>query len=114
MTILVKLDDSLNAWGIIELQGDLESRVGSSLESQFVGDLHYGFQSNGVPILIIGHHILYGKCVTMDKPYAVIQKVGDENTSGGKGTQYLVKALVKQKLLFKIRPKPIIAATPGM
>ncbi|XP_073995947.1 chromosome transmission fidelity protein 8 homolog [Rhodnius prolixus] len=114
MTILVKLDENLGTWGIIELQGDLKSRVDNSLESQFVGDLHYGFQSNGIPILIIGHHILYGKCVTMDKPFAVLEKVTDENTSGDKSTEYLVKALVKKKLLFKIRPKPIIAATPGM
>uniref|UniRef100_T1HWM1 Uncharacterized protein n=3 Tax=Rhodnius TaxID=13248 RepID=T1HWM1_RHOPR len=50
----------------------------------------------------------------MDKPFAVLEKVTDENTSGDKSTEYLVKALVKKKLLFKIRPKPIIAATPGM
>ncbi|KAK9508366.1 hypothetical protein O3M35_005948 [Rhynocoris fuscipes] len=112
MTILIKLDEKLDTWGIIELQGDLRSRVNGSLESQFVGDLHFGYQSNGVPILIIGHHILYGKSVTMDKPFAIMEKVCKEDSSEERNTEYIIKALVKKKLLFKIRPKPIIAATP--
>ena len=46
-------------WFVIEMQGDLESRNKEHLEGKFIGDLHYN--KEGVPIMIIGHHILYGK-----------------------------------------------------
>lgn len=37
-------EEGVDSWGIIELQGDLESREGGSVKSQFVGDLHYTVQ----------------------------------------------------------------------
>ena len=59
-------------WVIIEMQGDLESRIGDcDTAGKFIGDLHY---SKNVPILIIGHHILYGKIVDLDKPFVAIKK----------------------------------------
>uniref|UniRef100_A0A0A9X8Q1 Chromosome transmission fidelity protein 8 n=1 Tax=Lygus hesperus TaxID=30085 RepID=A0A0A9X8Q1_LYGHE len=109
MTIIVKLEDEgAESWGIIELQGDLESREGGTLQSKFVGDLHYTVQG-GIPTLIIGHHILYGKSVTMEKPFAVLEKQHYCTDQGLKRTKYVVKACVKKKLIFKVRPKPIIA-----
>lgn len=109
MPILLSLDDNVKSWGIVELQGDLESRVDGPLQSQFVGDLHFGMQSNGIPTLIIGHHILYGKAVPLDKPWAIMEKKKYDNE-----TEYIIKAVVEKKLVFKIRPKPIIAAVPGV
>ncbi|XP_014243214.1 chromosome transmission fidelity protein 8 homolog [Cimex lectularius] len=97
-------EENVDSWGIIELQGELESRINKSMLDQFVGDLHFSVQNNAVPVLIIGHHILYGRCVNMEKPYAVLEK-----RRANDSTEYTVKAVVKKKIVFKIRPKPIIA-----
>ena len=65
----------------------------------------------GKPVLIIGHHILHGEVVTMDKPFAVLEHKQDCETSGSQNAvEYHVKAIVRRKLVFSDRPKPIIAS----
>jgi len=108
---------------IIEMQGDLESRNKEHLEGKFIGDLHY--TKEGTPIMIIGHHILYGKVVTLEKPLVTLEKLqvspdGDSYLNGQKDseemmdldeatkTEYRVKSIIRKKLIFKTRPKPII------
>ncbi|XP_071443340.1 chromosome transmission fidelity protein 8 homolog [Hetaerina americana] len=112
--INVSLDDTTRDWAVIELQGDLESRIHCEVTGKFIGDLHYNQQKT--PILIIGHHILHGKIVQLDKPLAVMEKVKTtkvdsklKNQDSKSSVSYEVKAIVHKKLLFKTRPKPIIA-----
>ncbi|CAG9819350.1 unnamed protein product [Phaedon cochleariae] len=87
-------------WAIIELQGDLKSHSDSNFEGQFIGDLH--FTKSGIPLLIIGHHLMYGKEAKLEKPFALLEKKVDGATA------YTVKSVIKNKIIFKTRPKPIV------
>ncbi|XP_037974744.2 chromosome transmission fidelity protein 8 homolog [Plutella xylostella] len=90
-------------WAIVELQGLVQMKKDGTEGGTVVGDLHYHARS-GHPTLILGHHILSGKEVKLEQPMAVLEKVTKEDS-----TEYKVKAIVKKKLLFKSRPKPIIS-----
>ncbi|XP_039755959.1 chromosome transmission fidelity protein 8 homolog [Pararge aegeria] len=90
-------------WAIIELQGLIQMKKENQNEATLVGDLHY-FNRNRHPVLILGHHVLNGKEVKLEQPMAVIEKTND-----GDKNSYKLKAIVKKKLLFKSRPKPIIS-----
>lgn len=96
-------DDGVPEWAIVELQGLIQTKNEKSTDAKVVGDLHYS-NRNKHPILVLGHHILNGKEQKLEQPMAVIEKVVLEDK-----TSYIVKAVVKKKLLFKSRPKPIIS-----
>ncbi|XP_013190472.2 chromosome transmission fidelity protein 8 homolog [Amyelois transitella] len=96
-------ENGIPEWAIVELQGLIQLKKENPSGVTVAGDLHY-FNRNGHPVLILGHHVLNGKEVKLEHPMAVIEKIIiDEKT------QYKVKAIVKKKLLFKSRPKPIIS-----
>ncbi|CAH8643860.1 unnamed protein product [Dicrocoelium dendriticum] len=94
---------NVDEWLLIELQGELLSRSDCSFAGSLVGDLH--FSPQGEPIFIIGHHVLFGKLVMLEKPFVVTRKDSKDSA------EYRVTALIRRKLLFKTRPKPIITTS---
>ncbi|KAI4471633.1 rad25/xp-b dna repair helicase [Holotrichia oblita] len=90
-----------NEWSLIELQGELKSHSEGQFDGKFVGDLH--FTKAGVPVLIVGHHLMYGKEMALEKPYALLEKVNsdDDTTDKTKTTEYLVKSIITKKIIFK-------------
>nr|XP_009858572.1 chromosome transmission fidelity protein 8 homolog [Ciona intestinalis] len=105
--IVLQPTNSLKEWTLVEYQGELNSRLGNGFCGNKIGDLH--FNSKGDPIMIIGHHILYGKVKKLEKPFAVLVKNKDAEMDQ---REYLIKAVITNKLIFSLRPKPIIIHVP--
>ena len=69
---------------------------------------------------------MYGKVIDLEKPIAVLKRNNetcsrdfyeepsdtDKNESTGSSEHHTVQALVHKKIIFKTRPKPIIANVP--
>ena len=134
--LYVRLVSGSSEWGLVELQGQLETRDQAPFDDQHIGDLH--FDLRGTPSLVVGHHLLTGKVIELDKPFAILRKKSltadqsrsdlgelegerDEvdntaewgtgmglDTATKVGTEYEVVALITKKIIFKNRPKPII------
>ncbi|KAL0822486.1 hypothetical protein ABMA28_004541 [Loxostege sticticalis] len=102
MTNKTENENGVPEWAIVELQGLIQMKKGSDGGPALVGDLNYYGRSRQ-PVLVLGHHVLAGKEVKLEQPMAVIEKLTDDST------KYRVRAVVKKKLLFKSRPKPIIS-----
>ncbi|XP_078038402.1 chromosome transmission fidelity protein 8 homolog [Augochlora pura] len=113
MIIPIKREGELEEWGIVELQGDLKFDSPNTT-NKYIGDLHY--TNTGTPILIIGVHVLHGKEVALQKPFAVLCKEPNgtdiETDESEVKTEYIVKAIVKKKIIFRTRPKPIVTNVP--
>ncbi|KAI9564262.1 ctf8 [Daphnia sinensis] len=104
MQIVIQSTGNIPEYSMIEFQGDLETKSDEALGGKVIGDLHFNHEGN--PIMIIGHHILHGKVQDLDKPLVVITKESDGIPEND--VKYGVTAVIKRKLIFKTRPKPIV------
>uniref|UniRef100_A0A914WNG5 Chromosome transmission fidelity protein 8 n=1 Tax=Plectus sambesii TaxID=2011161 RepID=A0A914WNG5_9BILA len=98
--------DRIDEWVIIELQGALESSLGGDLSGKEIGTLSY--TKEGAPVLIVGHHALFGKEVALDKPLGVLVKKQQQESQEQCAPAFDIVASVKRKIVFKSRPRPIV------
>ena len=96
--VVLRLRDTFDKWGLVELQGTVDCPNSVTLQGAHIGDLH--LDARGTPHLVIGHHLLTGKIQKLDKPFGVMEKVGDK--------EWRVSTILEEKYIFKTRPKPII------
>lgn len=103
-------DQDVQEWAIVELKGELSFGTKDITNSHYIGDFH--FTKSGIPMLIIGIHVMHGKEMALTKPIAVLKKksVSSTNQLGEEDckTEYTIQAIVNKKIVFKFRPKPII------
>ncbi|KAF8628020.1 hypothetical protein AX15_004137 [Amanita polypyramis BW_CC] len=96
---------------LIELQGSLNVECSDAADrnGQLVGDLKI---DENKPTLTIGHHLLEGKIVTLQKPLAILRRSEIEDSDGNVSNtpmdkQWSITALVKRKIVFSKRPMPV-------
>ncbi|KAF8554463.1 hypothetical protein OG21DRAFT_1440311 [Imleria badia] len=95
---------------LIELQGtlDVQGCESTGKDGQLIGTLNTADMNK--PMLVIGHHLLEGKVVTLPKPLGVLHKQV-RNTLDDSGEKekvwWDVTAVVKKKIVFSKRPMPI-------
>ncbi|KZT67471.1 hypothetical protein DAEQUDRAFT_694150 [Daedalea quercina L-15889] len=108
---------------LIELQGKLDV-VGDN-RGQLIGTLRID-DATKKPTLLIGHHLLEGKLVNLQKPLAVLHRHTASSSEGGSGyklntsadgsplpradqsVSWDVIAVVKRKMVFSRRPMPMV------
>jgi hypothetical protein len=119
MKIYIKCPNTPSDWFIIELQGEVS--IDGEDESFNPSGLKFGdiSESNGSVVLKIGQHELKGSIVKFEKPLAVLKKLPASNSamdidcepssdSSASSTSYEVVGVVRQKYLFKDRPKVLL------
>merc|ERR1712210_40176 len=108
--------EKIPEWKVVEIQGELnlredkisekedESKPNEGFGGKKFGDIH--FDESGTPILVLGHHTMTGKITKVSPPFGVL--ASERNEKG----EYSVEAIIREKVIFKTRPKPIITYVP--
>lgn len=115
------LDAGCAKWTILDMQGSVVARDGESVAGLEIGSLSvknvsarpqarcaggHLSRSQGVPELVIGSQRLVGAFKKLAKPLAVLQK-----NRGDDGVEYEVLVVIREKITFTTRPKPIVRRT---
>ncbi|URE14349.1 Ctf8 [Musa troglodytarum] len=114
-------DGKCSEWAIVELQGVVESQLAISdqINGLEIGHLCCSSSSSSSQpsyILTVGYHELSGTKVQLKKPLLVLQKKAAADAAGpefpaSSAVELEVIGIIRQKILFKTRPKALISRT---
>ncbi|CAH8391637.1 unnamed protein product [Eruca vesicaria subsp. sativa] len=107
-------EDECSEWTIVELQGVVETQSSfqGSVQSLEIGRLCHSDSSQYT--FTVGYHELTGSKVTLKKPLLVLKKLQKcTDGSSQKETELEVVGIIRSKILFKTRPKPLFSGTSG-
>ncbi|VDM08381.1 unnamed protein product [Wuchereria bancrofti] len=93
---LIRREDGIAEWAMIELQGTLESA--GILAGQRIGSLKW---ENKKALLHIGHHIMEGKEVKLQNPLIVLARDAENQGIAQ------ITAVIRKKVQFRARPMPV-------
>lgn len=110
MIIPITCPDGQAEWIVLDLQGTITPE-GGTIDGLTIGHM----DERGKTVTArIGNHSLTGEVVVLKKPLILIRKKssteGAEVVSDGT-TEYEVAGVIKRKLLFDVRPQPIIGGS---
>ncbi|KAL7071484.1 hypothetical protein ACQ4LE_009470 [Meloidogyne hapla] len=110
---LVKNENGIAEWIMMELPGTLT--INDKVDGQKFGKLLWEKKDDGKEYVktIIGRQLLQGECVELEKPFIVINRASLqqeklENATTGDKKSCEVVAIIRRKIYFIGRPKPII------
>ncbi|AED96186.1 putative chromosome transmission fidelity protein [Arabidopsis thaliana] len=108
-------EEECSEWAIVELQGVVETQASfqGSIQNLEIGRLCHSDSSQGTYTFTVGYHELVGSKVTLKKPLLVLKKLQFDEVSG-KATELEVVGIIRTKILFKTRPKPLISGNNNL
>ncbi|XP_010482571.1 PREDICTED: chromosome transmission fidelity protein 8 homolog [Camelina sativa] len=106
-------EEECSEWAIVELQGVVETQASfeGSIQNLEIGRLCHTESSQETYTFTVGYHELIGSKVTLKKPLLVLKKLQLDDEVSGKTTELEVVGIIRTKILFKTRPKPLISGT---
>jgi chromosome transmission fidelity protein 8 len=100
--------DGMPEWAMVELQGTIEIQGGKTHEGDLaVATLKLASSGKDTVVMTVGYHQLEGKRVPLKKPLAIMEKTEESQPEGGVG--YVVVGVIRNKYLFKTRPRAMIS-----
>ncbi|CAH2070261.1 unnamed protein product [Thlaspi arvense] len=107
-------EEECSEWTIVEIQGVVETQSSfeGSIQNLEIGRLCRSDSSQETYTFTVGYHELTGSKVTLKKPLLVLKKVQKcTDDLVGKETELEAIGIIRTKILFKTRPKPLISGT---
>uniref|UniRef100_A0A915E026 Uncharacterized protein n=1 Tax=Ditylenchus dipsaci TaxID=166011 RepID=A0A915E026_9BILA len=122
---LIPNENGIPEWIAIELQGAFEFNADMSGKS--IG--HLAWMQDGTVGFVIGHQYLEGKLTDLQRPFLVINKASLRGMNGVSATEHTfnsgdqitastlpktsikrcdIMGVIRRKILFNTRPKPIV------
>ncbi|EFO89110.1 hypothetical protein CRE_14933 [Caenorhabditis remanei] len=103
---LISRPEGTPEWMAIEMHGMISPHEGG-FDGKTLGTICWGDRGN--VYMIVGNQTLEGKISKTDRPLLVIQK--SEKIEGEDEKNATVRALIRKKLVFKVRPRPLVLST---